>query len=237
MNTVEVCITPKLIDHYDVTDKIVVVVDILRATTMITTMFNNGLAKLIPVKSLDEAQEYKKNEYLVAAERNGKKVDFADFGNSPFEFTSDKIKDKTMVYSSTNGTQTINLAAESGQVIIASFLNLSSVTNYLIKQEKDLLILCAGWKGDFCTEDILFAGALAKKLIDTRSFTFYSDAVQASIDLWSVANADLKSYITKLYQYKRLIKFGFKEIVEYCFNSDLTDVIPALKENYIVDIK
>jgi len=237
MNNIEVCIAPGLLDNYNVTDKIVVVVDILRATTIITTMFSNGLAKLIPVESLDEAKAYKKNGFLVAAERNGKKLDFADFGNSPFEFTPDKIKDKTLVYNSTNGTHTINIAQDSEQVIIASFLNLSSVVNYLTHQNKDILILCSGWLGDFCTEDILFAGALAKRLNLARNFKFHSDAVQSSIDLWSVANTDLKNYITRLHQYKRLIKFGFKEIVEYCFNSDLTHVIPALKENYIIDIK
>lgn len=237
MNTVEVCITPKLLDCYSVANKIVVVVDILRATTMITTMFGNGLAKLIPVKSLDEAREYKKAGYLVAAERNGKKVDFADFGNSPFEFTSDKIKSKTLVYNSTNGTQAIHLAAESGQVVIASFLNISSVANYLIKQNKNLIILCSGWKGDFCTEDVLFAGALSAKLLKSGNFSFNSDSVKASVDLWNLADKNLSDYIKTVHQYKRLIKFGFKEIIEYCFKSDLTEVIPALKEKYIIDIK
>ena len=120
-------------------------------------MFHNGLKKLIPVKCLEEARNYKENGYLVAAERNGKKVDFADFGNSPFEFTSEKVHGKTLVYSTTNGTNTINTASISELVVIASFLNLTSVASFLKNQQKDILILCSGWEGNYCSEDSLFA--------------------------------------------------------------------------------
>ncbi|MCB2195811.1 MAG: 2-phosphosulfolactate phosphatase [Bacteroidetes bacterium] len=237
MNNIEICLTPKLFQQYTVDDKIVVIVDILRATTIITTLFHNGLNKLIPVKSLDEAKEYKKNGFLVAAERNGKKVDFADFGNSPFEFTTDKIKDKTLVYSSTNGTNTINIAKQAEQVIIASFLNLSSVSEFLEKQDKDILILCSGWMGDFCTEDFLFAGALSTLLMNTNKFSFNSDSVQVSIDLWNMANQNLSDYIKTIHQYKRLVDFGFQEIVKYCFKIDITKVIPVLDNDYLVELQ
>ncbi len=237
MNNVEICLAPKLIDNYRLDNKIIVIVDILRATTIITTLFENGLAKLIPVKSLEEAESYKKQGFLVAAERNGKKVNFADFGNSPFEFTSDKIKDKTLVYSTTNGTNTINLVKSADQVIIASFLNLSTVVNYLVNRKTNVLILCSGWMQDYCAEDFLFAGALSEKLISSRKFSFNSDQVQSALDLWKEANKNLEEYIKKLFQYKRLIRFGFKEIVAYCFRFDLSEALPILKEGYIVDLK
>lgn len=237
MKQIDICITPDLFDRYNVDNKIVVIVDILRATTIITTLFHNGLNRLIPVKSLDEAKEYKMNGYLVAAERNGKKVDFADFGNSPFEFTSEKIKDKTLVYSSTNGTNTINIAKNAEQVIIASFLNLSSISQYLEKQDRDILILCSGWMGDFCTEDFLFAGALSKLLMNTNKFSFNSDSVQVSIDLWNMAGKNLSDYIKTMHQYKRLVNFGFREIVEYCFKIDTAKVIPVLKNDYLTELQ
>ena len=198
-------------------------------------MFQHGLYKLIPVKTLDEAKELKQKGFLVAAERNGKKVDFADFDNSPFSFNKEFIEDKTIVYSSTNGTNTINLAKDSEEVIIASFLNLTSTTKYLSDQAKDILILCSGWKGDFCTEDFLFAGALSQKLISSDKYKATSDSVQASIDMWNVAGLNLSEYIKSISQYKRLCAFGFKDIVEYCFKIDTTSVIPVLKDNYIID--
>lgn len=237
MNNIEVCITPKLFDQYSLSNKIVVIVDILRATTIITTMFHQGLKKLIPVKDIDEARKYKGKGYLISAERNGKKIDFADFGNSPFDFTPEKIKDKTLVYSTTNGTNTINIAKKSEMVLIASFLNFTSIADYLISQKKDVLILCSGWKGDFCTEDFLFAGALSEKLILSKNYFTESDSTLSSIDIWNLSKTDLLKYIKNIFQYKRLIDFGFGDIVNYCFQADITDVIPVLKENYILDLK
>ncbi len=237
MNNIEVCLTPKLFDQYSLSNKIVVIVDILRATTIITTMFHQGLKKLIPVKDLDEAKKYKEKGYLISAERNGKKIDFADFSNSPFDFTPENIKDKTLVYSTTNGTNTINMAKKSEQVIIASFLNLTSIAYYLISQKKDVLILCSGWKGDFCTEDFLFAGALSDKLILSKNYSTESDSVLLSIDLWNLSKTDLLKYIKNIFQYKRLIGFGFIDIINYCFQTDITEVIPVLKKDYILDLK
>ncbi len=237
MHRIEVCLTPKLFENYSLDNKIVVIVDILRATTIITTMFHNGLEKLIPVKNLNDAREYKEKGFLVAAERNGKKVEFADFGNSPFDFNPENIKDKTLVYSTTNGTNTINIAKKSEMILIASFLNITSIADYLINQKKDVLILCSGWKSDFCTEDFLFAGALSEKLILSKHYMTESDSALSSIDLWNIAKTDLLKYIKNIFQYKRLIDFGFREIINYCFQTDITDVIPALEEDYIFDLK
>ena len=235
MNTIEVCLSPKLFDNYSVENKIVVVVDILRATTIITTMIENGVEKIIPVKTLDEAKELKEKGFLVAAERDGKKVDFADFDNSPYTFIPEKIGGKTLVYSTTNGTNTINLAKKAESVILTSFLNLTAVSKYLINQNKDILILCSGWQGDYCTEDSLFAGALSEKLLQ-NDFTSNNDSVNSSIDLWKLAKEDLPEYIKKIFQYKRLVNLGLKDIIDYCFKMDVSKAIPILQDDYIVDL-
>jgi 2-phosphosulfolactate phosphatase len=200
-------------------------------------MFHQGLKKLIPVKDLDEARKYKEKGYLVSAERNGKKIDFADFGNSPFDFNPENIKDKTLVYSTTNGTNTINIAKKSEMILIASFLNLTSIADFLINQKKDVLILCSGWKSDFCTEDFIFAGALSEKLILAKNYFTESDSTLSSIDLWNLAKTDLLEYIKNIFQYKRLTDFGFRDIINYCFQTDITDVIPVVKEDYIFDLR
>lgn len=237
MNKIEVCLTPELFHKFSTENKIVVIVDILRATSIITTMFHNGLKKLIPVNSLEEAKKYKDNGYLVAAERNGKKVDFADFGNSPFEFTSENILGKTLVYSTTNGTNTINIASKSKSVLIASFLNLTSVSNYLRSQQKDVLILCSGWKGNYCIEDSLFAGALTEKLLICKKFITNCDSVTSSVDLWNIAKVDIHQYIKRIYQYNRLTSLGMKQVVNYCFRIDLTEVLPVLRKKYLINLK
>ena len=235
MNKIEVCLSPKLLDSFNLHNKIIVVVDILRATTIITTMFHNGLDKLIPVKTIDEAKELKGKGFLVAAERNGKKVDFADFDNSPYTFTTDVVKDKTIVYSTTNGTNTLQLVKDAKQVILASFLNLKSVSKYLIKEQKDILILCSGWKGNYCKEDSLFAGALSEILI-ANDYFFEDDSVSSSMELWNLAKSDLLEYIKTIFQYKRLEKLGLKHVINYCFQLDISDVIPVFKDGYVIDL-
>ncbi len=235
MKTVEVFFTPELLEKYNIENKMVVVVDILRATTIITTMFKNGLYKLIPVNNLNEAKSYKEKGFLVAAERDGEKIDFADFNNSPYVFTREKIKGKTLVYSSTNGTNTINSARKAKKVIIASFLNLSAVAEYIKNENQDVLLLCSGWEGRFCTEDALFAGALSKELLTTKQFSTNCDSAMASMDLWSLAKKDVLAYIKTIYQYQRLTRLGLGSIINYCFQVDTTAVIVLLKDNYLVE--
>jgi len=200
-------------------------------------MFKNGLYKLIPVNNLNEAKSYKEKGFLVAAERDGKKIDFADFNNSPYIFNPEKIKGETLVYSSTNGTNTINSASKAKKVIIASFLNLSAVAEYIKNENQDVLLLCSGWHGSFCTEDALFAGALSKELLTTKQFTTNCDSVMASMDLWSLAKKDILAYIKTIYQYQRLTRLGLGSIINYCFQVDTTRVIVLLKDNYLIEQK
>ena len=150
----------------------------LQRTSIICTMFENGLMKLIPVQDLESALEYKKNGFIVAAEREGEKVDFADFGNSPFEFTFDKINNETLVYSTTNGTNAINLSKEADMLILGSFLNITELAKYIVGVDKDVLILCAGWKGDYC-----FGGNLGSDywLLSYGSYCWFAQISRQSL--------------------------------------------------------
>ena len=236
MNTVEVCFSTEIFKCYDSKGKIVVVVDVLRATSVICTMMQNGVKEIIPVKSIEDAKEYKDKGYLVVAERDGKKLDFADFGNSPFYFTSDVVNGKTIVYSTTNGTNAITVCKDAEQVVIGSFLNLSALTKYLSNQGKDIIILCSGWKGKFCIEDALLAGAIAGNLISMGNFYTKCDSVYASMDLWSLAKDNMDTYIEKVAQKHRLKKLGLDDVINYCFTQDTTTVVPTLKGTHIIQL-
>jgi len=234
MNTVEVCFSTELFKAFDPKGKVVVVVDVLRATSVICTMMHNGVKEIIPVKSVDEAKTYKEKGFMVVAEREGKKLDFADFGNSPFFFTRDVVEGKTIVYSTTNGTNAISVGKEADQVVIGAFLNLIAVSDYLKEQAKDILILCSGWKGKFCIEDALLAGAIAQNLIAGGNYYTKCDSVNTSIDMWSMASVDMKTYVEKVAQKHRLKKLGLDDVIEYCFTPDITTVIPILNGTHIV---
>jgi len=230
---VEVVFSPELFAHFENPDANVVVVDILRATSAICTAFMNGVDQVIPVPSLEEARVYKQEGYMVAAERDGRVQDFADFGNSPFNFTSERVGGKKVAYSTTNGTKAVHIARNSKMVIIASFLNLSAVASLLARQQDDVLIVCAGWKGRFSLEDTLFSGALVEKLLDTGRFYSICDSAIASLDLWHQAKPDLMAYIQKVAQRERLRKLGLDDVLEYCHTPDVTDKVPVFNQGVI----
>lgn len=233
---VEVCLTPASYSVFRNTEAIVVIVDILRATSAICTAFMNGVQKIIPVGTLEEAKKYKEKGYMVAAERDGIVRDFADFGNSPFNFTKERVAGREIVYSTTNGTQVINMASESYKLLIGSYLNISSLASYIVKENRDLLILCAGWKHKFNIEDTLFAGALAEKVLAHNNFDSFCDSVWASIDLWSLAEKNIMEYIEKAAQRHRLKKNKLDDVLEYSHTQDLTEIIPVLQENYLISL-
>ena len=235
-NKIEVCFTPAVYHTFHRNEAIVIVVDILRATSAICTAFMNGVKKIIPVATLEEALAYKQKGYMVAAERDGLVRDFADFGNSPYNFTRDKIEGKEIVYSTTNGTNTIMMASKSYQVLIGSYLNYSALVNYLVGSKRDIIILCAGWKEKFNLEDTLFAGALAEAVLKSGYYKSICDSTLASIDLWNVANNNLIEYIDKIAQRHRLKINGLDDVIEYCHTFDLTEKIPVLFEDYLITI-
>jgi 2-phosphosulfolactate phosphatase len=236
-NKVEVCFSPALYPYYENTEAVVVIVDILRASSAICTAFMNGVKRIIPVGTLEEAKAMKEKGYLVAAERDGIVRDFADFGNSPFNFTPERVEGKEIVYSTTNGTQCIHLASSGKEVIIGAFLNITAITDHIIMQDRDVLILCAGWKNKFNLEDTFFAGALSEKILKNKAFYTICDSALAALDLWSIGRHDSLGYIEKAAQRHRLKKNRLDDVLEYCHTHDLTSIIPVLEKDYLVAIK
>ena len=230
---VEVCFSPALFTHFINREAIVVIVDILRATSAIVTAFMNGVEKIIPVGTLEEAEEMKRKGYMVAAERDGIVRDFADFGNSPFNFTAERVKGKEIVYSTTNGTQAIREASECYRVVIGAYLNFTSLAEWLIRENRDVVILCAAWKNKFNLEDSLFAGALSDYLLKSGNYTTICDSVHASVDLYNLASGNLLHYIEKAAQRHRLKKNKLDDVIGYCHSYDMTTMIPVLEGDHL----
>jgi 2-phosphosulfolactate phosphatase len=235
MKKIEICFTPALYNLYHNTQANVVVIDIMRATTSICAAFAAGADKIIPVGTVEDAKKMKEAGYILAAERDGIVLDFADFGNSPNLFTPERVKGKTIAYSTTNGTQAINMAKDAKHVIIGAFINLSEVVKFLISDNSDVVILCSGWKKKFNIEDTLCAGAIASKLIESGEFSTICDSTYASIDLWNIAKNDVMTYIEKAAHRHRLRGIVSDEIVEYCHTIDVVKVLPICKNEVISD--
>jgi 2-phosphosulfolactate phosphatase len=232
----EVCLTPAIFNSYGHKEAIIVIIDVLRASSAICTAFAHGASAIIPVAGIEEAKEYKNKGYLVAAERDGFVLDFADFGNSPFNFTPEKVKAKTIVYSTTNGTRIIDLASSSYMTVIGAFINFTALTDWLLSQEQDVILFCAGWKDKFNLEDTLCAGAVAEKLMKTNSFSSICDSLHAATDLWSLARSNPMGYIEKAAQRSRLRDKGLDDCIEYCMTFDITGSIPVIKNGILTEM-
>ena len=231
----ETCFSPALYEPDLHAGSIVVIIDILRATSAICTAFANGATSIIPVAEVHEAKDFKNRGYLVAAERDGYVLDFADFGNSPFNFTRERVEGKTIVYSTTNGTGIIKMAASADAIVIGSFLNISSLTRWLINMDKDVVLFCSGWKNRFNLEDALCAGAMAERLMESSLYSTICDSTLAAMDLWSLAKNDLSGYIEKVAQRSRLRDKGLDDCISFCLTPDFTKKIPVIKNGILVD--
>lgn len=236
--SIEVCLTPALFPYRQLGDALVVVVDVLRATTSICTAFEHGVEAILPVATLEEARALKQQGYLVAAERDGQVLDFADFGNSAFNFMNNKVKGKTIVYSTTNGTQTIQMAAASGHLVsVGAFSNISALVKFASNWHGNLTVLCSGWKNRFNLEDTVFAGALAQRLIEEAGYQTRDDATQAAVGLWNQAKGDLQGYLLTAEHHERLKKLNLDDVLPYTFTLDTCLSVPVLEERLLTDYR
>ncbi len=192
---------------------------------------------MIPVAGLDEAFRYKQLGYLVAAERNAIKQEGFDFGNSPFHYMDPTIKGKTIVISTTNGTQAIEAAKDASVIAIGSFLNIAALAEWIKPQGRDVIILCAGWKNKFNMEDSLFAGALAGLLMADRAFTTLCDSTITAGYLYERAEKDLYGFLEHSSHRSRLKNLNLEEDIRYCLTFNTMDTIPIFHEGGIRALK
>lgn len=229
---VKVCLSPDLFHLYSDRKSLVVVVDILRATSAICIAIENNAKGVVPVSSVEEALDYKdKDNYLLAAERNGKKVRGFKYGNSPLEYYNMDMSNKTLVLTTTNGTKTINIAKRDHDTIIGSFANITSLIKFLKLSTKNIIFLCCGWRGSVNIEDTIFCGAVCDALLRSPKFCTYDDSVLIARNLFSSNN--LLKIISKSSHSFRLSDSKISKDVKFALKQDLTNKIPFVKGNFI----
>lgn len=237
MPTIQVCLSPALFPFQVNENASVVIVDILRATSSICEAFKNGVEKIIPVGTVEETLDYKANGYVVAAERDGIVLDFADFGNSPDNFTPEMVSGKSIAYSTTNGTRTIHIASACKSVIIGSFLNITAVCDWLLNTGDNVIILCAGWKNRVNIEDSIFAGAVVEQLLGTERYTTDCDSAKIVLSMWQHNRTNLTGFVNTSAQKKRLEKNKLDGCINYCLSMDSTSIVPVFDGNFLVPNK
>ena len=233
---IEVCYTPGEYNYFKDEFEIVVVIDVLRATTAICVAFEYGIKSIIPVPTLEDALEYKKKGFLVGAERKGQIVEGFDFGNSPYSYMKDEFKGKDVVLTTTNGTKSIAAAKDAETLVIGALVNLDVLTTWLIKQNKNTLCLCSGWQDKFNLEDTICAGAISEALINTGKFTSIEDSSIAAKYLYLSAKDNYMGYLKSSSHRRRLRNLNLNEDIKYCLTPNKTKVIPILKDGKLIKL-
>lgn len=231
MRKVEICFSPELIHLYSLEGKIVVVVDIFRATSTMISALANGIEEIQTFADLDECKAMKEKGFLIAGERNGLTATGFEMGNSPVAYLNEGYAGRKLAMTTTNGTLAISKSAEADEILIGAFPNLSATIQYLQSKNQDVLIHCAGWKGMFNLEDSLYAGALVKSLESSHEAS--DDGALAMKALFEKEGHDLKGFLSQASHAKRLQNHNIESDIDFCLTLDLFSII-GIVENGIL---
>ena len=230
-------LSPALLKYYDISNSIVVIIDILRATSTIATALYNGAKEIIPVDSVAECIKLgRQMEVITAGERDGQIAEGLKYGNTPFQYTPEFIKGKTLVLTTTNGTRLLHmaLAANARSIITGSFCNMTTVCDYLLAQKKNVILACSAWKNRLNFEDTLFAGAVIEEI--KAHFQYNCDATGMAHNLYLQSGGDLFNFMKQnnASHYHRLMGFGLEEDIRYCLTRDNADVLSIYQNGRLV---
>jgi 2-phosphosulfolactate phosphatase len=229
--SIDVCLSPDLMHLYNVRDQTVVVVDILRATSCMTTAFAHGIKSITPFAELQDCLALKSKGYYTAGERDGKKVDGFDLGNSPFEYMNPLLKGQNIAFTTTNGSRAIVKSAGASDIIVGCFLNLSAVVSYLREVPNNILIVCSGWKGKVNLEDTLYAGGLVEHL--KNDFGHACDAPIIAQRLYAEGRDNLSDFLKDSSHIRRLRKLNIHKDIDFCLRQDEYKVVPMVRDNVL----
>lgn len=229
-------ISPALLHLYDLSNSIVVIIDVFRATSTIASALYNGAKCVIPVDTVPKAIEISKNIGGIAAgERDGNIAEGLQHGNSPLEYNREFIENKTLVLTTTNGTRLLQMALDKNAdtIISGSFPNLSAVCNYLLAEKKNVVLGCAGWKDRFNLEDTLFAGAVIHQV--SKYFTVHCDSSLMAETMYTKYQNKLMDFAPKLTHYHRLVeRFGLIEDIRFCLTKDVANVLAIYSDGKLI---
>ncbi|MBS9522792.1 2-phosphosulfolactate phosphatase [Litoribacter ruber] len=233
MRNIEVCLTPELIHLYDLQGKIVIIVDIFRATSTMVTALANKVDSVTPVENLEVCRQMANEGYVIAGERNGKTAEGFALGNSPLSYLDNGFLDKKIAMTTTNGTLAIEKSKSgSSEILIGAFLNLHATASYLKSKKEDILILCAGWKGKFNLEDSLYAGALIDAL--SEDLAYDCDGALATRALYQANKNNISGFLAQASHAKRLQNHNIEADIDFCLTFDKYDLVGKLVDGKLV---
>ena len=219
----------------DVSNKIIVVIDIFRATSTMTVGMESGAKAIYPVKDIATASKAGAS-FIKAGERNGMKVEGFDLGNSPREFSTDIVRDRDIVMTTTNGTRSISMSERAKQTLISSYRNIQATINYLVSSQEDVILFCSGWKDVANIEDTLFAGELASTLCK-NNFEIDNDAAHIAMAVYEKNKTNIDGFLQKASHVARIKKLQSEGDVEACLRRNTCQCVLEVKEGKVVRLE
>jgi len=229
--------TPDSVSDKALKDKNAVVIDVLRATSTILAALINGCREVIPAIEIEEvinmSKNYEKDAYLLCGERNIDGIDGFHLSNSPLEYTADKVLDKTLLFTTTNGTKAIRKVVDAREVIMCSITNVDVVAEHLARQKRDTAFVCAGTDGQFSMDDVITAGAVISRLSEMVDDLELSDLAVVAEFLYRNSKGNLHGLLENSTHYKRLMAKGLKADIDYCLTLNAAPVVGIFKDGVI----
>jgi 2-phosphosulfolactate phosphatase len=237
----DICLSPKLIDNYDLTNTTVVIIDIVRASSTICTALYYGVDHIVALSDIEKAKALKEDGYLIAGEREGTQIEGFDYGNSPISIMDRKLEGKKLAMTTTNGTLTIEMVKEAAgkfegvEIVVGAFVNYTKLRTYLFSNQNNVVLLCSGWKTNVSIEDTVYAGKMAEDLERFGKFNYASDAPNHAIMVYEKAKANLFDFIM---DYSTRFKDKISQLgqdIRYCLKEDVAEVLPVLENGKFVN--
>ncbi len=234
---IDLLITPVGTNELFFRDKNVVVIDVLRASTSIVTALNNGAREVIPVESVENAVKVSGSLFgdvvLRCGEREGKTIPGFNLGNSPLEYSPEAVENKSLIFTSTNGSLAMVIAKFARQIVVAAFVNITSVVDYLKKLNEDFIILCAGKEHHFCIEDVVCGGMIVQMLEKKNIALDLTDAAQAAQIMYKSYSRSINKMLRNSDHGQYLITIGFEKDLKVCAEVDSVPVLPVFDKGAI----
>lgn len=232
MFTLEICFSPAELPSFALEGKVAVVTDVFRATSSMAAGLWSGVARIVPVTRIEDCAPYRERGYLAAGERGGERIEGFELGNSPYDFMAEGAKGRSIVMTTTNGTNAIHQSSGAERVLIGAFVNLTATVNAIREAKMDAVIVCAGWRGRFSMEDALFAGAAVETL--GEDYRAEDDASMVAKLLWQQAKQDLRGFLEEASHARRLSRLGAQQDANLCTQLDACPAAVGVERGAVV---
>lgn len=227
---VDVVSTAEALNAARVRQRTVLVVDILRASTTMIAALANGCAAIVPAPDADTARRLTRGlpagTWLLAGERRGEPIPGFDLGNSPLEFVAERVADRTIVMSTSNGTRTLLAARGAAAIGVAALVNLGAVAGWAVAGGRDVTVACAGERGAVSLEDLVAAGLLVERMASDEPAAALTPEAREAMRAAAAYGKDVARLAETSTWARHLVRRGRAADVAACLLLDATTLVP-----------